>query len=332
MRIAASGICHTDISFIEGWSGAPAVLGHEGAGIIEEAGRRVKGFSAGDQVVLSYLSCGKCASCRRGRPFDCVSFWEANFGMGRLDGSNALSKGVQGHFFGQSSFATHCLATGRNMIKVEKDLPLAMLAPLGCGIQTGAGTIMHSFKVRAGKSVAVFGTGAVGLSAVMASRLVEAGPVIGVDIVPGRLKLAKELGATDVIDAREKDVLDGIKAITGKGVDFVLETTGDAGMAALATEVLNPGGVAGDVTGAALPGAFPGRRKLISIIQGDSVPQKFIPEMIGLYKAGLFPFDRLLRFYDFTEINKAIADAKKGRAIKPVLTMKGQPEKRRGQA
>lgn len=328
VRIVASGICHTDISFIEDWSGAPAVLGHEGAGVVEEVGKNIIGISPGDHVVLSYHSCGRCAPCKKGRPYDCELLWEANFDFSRLDGSNALATGgVQGHFFGQSSFATHSLATSRNMVKVEHDLPLELLAPLGCGIQTGAGTIMHSFNVPVGKSVAIFGTGAVGLSAVMSARIVGADPIIGIDIVPKRLKLATELGATHVIDPKREDIPSRIKAITGRGVDFALDTTGDAQIGRLMIEVLNPRGVAGDVAGAAGGGNLTEGRKFLSIIQGDSVPQTFIPELIKLYKEGRFPFDRLIRYYEFAEINRAIADSKKGSTIKPVLRINGYKNK-----
>lgn len=324
ISISASGICHTDISFIEDWSGAPAVLGHEGAGIVEEVGKDIKGVSPGDHVVLSYEWCGRCGACKKGRPYDCELLWEANFGLRRLDGTNALSKsGVRGHFFGQSSFATLCLATARNMVKVDRDLPLPMLAPLGCGIQTGAGTVMHSFNVRPGKSIAIFGTGSVGLAAVMAARVMGAEPIIGVDIVPKRLKLAVELGATHSIDSRKEDAASRIKAITGRGVDFALDTTGDPLMSRLSVELLNPRGIAGDVTGVVESGTLPGGRRLLSIIQGDSVPQSFIPELIKLYKEGRFPFDRLIRFYELREINRAIADSKKGSTIKPVLRMNG---------
>lgn len=322
VRIRASGICHTDISFIDGWTGEPAVLGHEGAGVVEEAGRDIKDIFPGDHVILSYNSCGGCGACRKGRPFDCELFWEANFDFSRLDGSNALSKsGVRGHFFGQSSFATYSLATARNMVKVGKDLPLDLVAPLGCGIQTGAGAVMHSFKVKEGKSIAVFGTGTVGLAAVMAAHLAGAEPIIGVDIVPKRMKLALELGATHVIDSGREDVASRIKAITGKGVDFALDTSGEALLSSLAVEVLNPWGTAGDVTGIANAGAFPGKRKRLSIIQGDSVPQSFIPELIELHRAGRFPFDRLIKSYEFRDINRAIADSRRGSTIKPVLSM-----------
>ncbi len=321
VRIVASGICHTDIGIIDGWDGAdePVVLGHEGAGVVEETGRKVKGVRRGDHVVLSYQSCGRCRSCRSGRPTECDHFYEANFGFQRLDGSNALHRsGVRGHFFGQSSFATHALATERNLVKVPKGLPLDVLAPLGCGLQTGAGTVFNSLAVPAGASLAVFGTGAVGLAAVMAARIAGADPIIGVDIVPIRLKLARELGATHVINSRRSRVDTRVAVITGGGVDYVVETTGDISMYRLAVDLLNPGGTVALMTGESGRDLTEGR-KTLGIIQGDAVPQRFIPKMIRLYRAGRFPFDRIEKFYDFSGIKRAVADAKKGVAIKPVL-------------
>jgi aryl-alcohol dehydrogenase len=227
--------------------------------------------------------------------------------------------GVRGHFFGQSSFATHSLATERNLVKVSKDLPLKVLAPLGCGLQTGAGTVINSLKVSKGASIAVFGTGAVGLAAVMAARLVGADTIIGVDIKPKRLKLALKLGATHVIDNRSQDITARITDITGSGVDYVVETTGSVKMHQLAIDVLNPHGVVALLTGERGTDSLPGGRKTLGIIQGDAVPQHFIPKLIDLYQAGQFPFDRLLKFYDFSDINQAIADSKRGDTIKPVL-------------
>jgi aryl-alcohol dehydrogenase len=322
VRLVASGVCHTDMDFRDGWTEADGavVLGHEGAGVVERAGKNVKSVKRGDHVVLSYHSCGRCSQCRSGQPAHCQHFWEANFGFQRLDGSNALQRsGVRGHFFGQSSFATHSLATERNLVKVRKDLPLDVLSPLGCGLQTGAGTVMNSLKVSAGASMAIFGTGAVGLAAVMAARLVGAGPIIGVDIKPKRLRLAQDLGVTHAIDNRRQDVSARITDITGGGVDYVVETTGDPQMHRLAIEVLNPHGVVALLTGETGTDSLPEGRKTLGIIQGDAVPQKFIPKLIGLYQAGEFPFDRLLKFYDLSEINRAIADAKRGDTIKPVL-------------
>jgi aryl-alcohol dehydrogenase len=327
VRIVASGICHTDIGIIDDWDGTadPVVLGHEGAGVVEQAGSGVKGIAQGDHVVMSFQSCGRCPPCRHGRPADCERFYQANFGFERLDGSNALERsGIRGHFFGQSSFATRCLATKRNVVIVPRELPLELLAPLGCGLQTGAGTVMNSLAVSAGAGIAVFGTGAVGLAAVMAARIVGAGPIIGVDIVPWRLELALELGATHAIDARREDVAARIAEISGSGVDYVVESTGSTEMERLAVAVLKPKGRVALLTGNMATQSFAGGRKAFGVIQGDAVPQRFIPKLIDLYRAGRFPFDRLVKFYPFTAINRAIADARKGDTIKPVVRI-GDP-------
>ena len=322
VRIVASGICHTDIGFVDGWddTDGPIVLGHEGAGVVEQVGKEVKSVRRGDHVVLSYQSCGRCRKCRSGHPADCDNFYQANFGFARLDGSNALQRsGVRGHFFGQSSFATHVLATERNIVKVSKKLNLEVLAPLGCGLQTGAGTVINSLAVPKGASIAVFGTGAVGLAAVMAARIVGASPIIGVDIKLKRLKLAVELGATHVIDSRRDKAGSRITDITGSGVDYMVETSGDSKLYRLSTDILNPNGTAAFLTGISGPDYLPEGRRALSIIQGDAVPQHFIPKMIALHQAGQFPFDRLLKFYNFSDINSAIADSRRGGAIKPVL-------------
>jgi aryl-alcohol dehydrogenase len=320
VRLNATGICHTDIDFCDDWSGPPAVLGHEGAGTVAEVGKKITAVQPGDHVVLSYQSCGLCRPCRDGHPVHCEHFWEANFGFARLDGSNALARsGVQGHFFGQSSFATYALATERNLVKVQKDLPLKLLAPLGCGLQTGAGTVMNSLNVPKGASIAIFGTGAVGLAAVMAARIIGAAPIIGVDLNPARLKLALELGATQVINSRNEDVASRIKGATGGGVDYVLEITGASSLYHIALEVLKTQGTVALIARPSGSTSLSKGRKTLGIIQGDAVPQDFIPKLIELYRSGLFPFDRLVKFYDFSEINQAIADARNGDTIKPVL-------------
>ena len=322
VRLVASGICRTDIDLCDDWDevDGAVVLGHEGAGVVERIGKRVKGPKPGDHVVLSYQSCGHCRQCRSGRAAHCTRFYELNFDFQRLDGSNGLQRSsVRGHFFGQSSFATHSLATERNLVKVSKDLPLELLAPLGCGLQTGAGTVINSLKVSQGASVAVFGTGAVGLAAVIAARLVSADPIIGVDIKPKRLNLALKLGATHAIDNQRQDVSARITEITGRGVDYVVETTGGPKMHQLAISVLNPHGVVALLTGERGTDSLPEGRRTLGIIQGDAVPQQFIPKLIKLYRAGQFPFDRLVRFYKFRDINQAITDANRGDTIKPVL-------------
>jgi aryl-alcohol dehydrogenase len=329
IRTVASGVCHTDISMVHHWETAdgPLVLGHEGAGIVELTGKKVKAVRPGDHVVLSYQSCGKCRQCKSGRPTKCRRFYDLNFGFHRPDGSNALEQsGIRGHFLGQSSFSSHILATERNMVKVSKKLPLTILAPLGCGMQTGAGTVMNMLHVRKGESIAIFGTGAVGLAAVMAARIVGAYPIIGVDIAPSRLKLALELGATHVINGRKTDVAAGMKKILADGVNYVLETTGNSQMMHLAPEVIKKRGTAAFFTGDGVPDFVPKGIKAVQVVEGDSVPQIFIPKLIKLYQSGRFPFDRLLKFYDFKDINRAMKDSLSGKTIKPVLCMSNEKE------
>ena len=319
VRIVSSGICRTDIDFMDDWDGDPVVLGHEGAGVVEVVGKNVKGARPGDHVVLSYQSCGSCAECRKGHPAGCERFYDLNFGFARMDGSNAYEvSGARGHFFGQSSFATHALATGRNLVKVSKDLDLPLLAPLGCGLQTGAGTVMNSLKVPKGASIAVFGTGSVGLAAIMAASIVGAGPIIAIDKNPRRLDLALELGATHAIDSRTGYPLQPRPYCRprcrlrpgdhGRQHDAQARRCGSEAERHCGTHCR---------TGQSE--SLPGGRKVIGVIQGDAVPQRFIPKLIGLYRAGRFPFDRLVRFYDFKDINEAVADSRKGDTIKPVL-------------
>ncbi|MER6915316.1 NAD(P)-dependent alcohol dehydrogenase [Streptomyces sp. NPDC000594] len=331
VRVAATGVCQTDVHVRDrgGPTPLPAVLGHEGAGVVERAGVAVTTVAPGDHVVMSYQSCGRCRPCRGGSPAYCARTFPANFGGSRLDGTNALREGdrvVHGHFFGQSSFATHALATERNVVRVDHDLPLELLAPLGCGIQTGAGAVLNSLRVPAGSSLVVLGTGTVGLAAVMAARAAGASPVIAVDIVPARLALAAELGAGHTVDALSEDVAERIAKITGGGADFVLEITARPEMLTLAVDALAPLGTAA-LIGGAPPGtraevnmtALLGGRTLRGITQGDSIPQLFIPRLIALYRAGRFPFDRLIQGYRFEEIDQAVADTCDGTVVKPVL-------------
>ncbi len=322
VRIVAVGVCHTDIGTHQRWDPAnqPAVLGHEGAGIVEKAGKNVRSLKVGDHVVLSFASCGQCAQCQGGQAWLCQHFMGLNFGFHRLDGSNALHRsGVRGHFFGQSSFATYAVATEQNAVKVPAHLDLSMLGPLGCGLQTGAGTVMNTLAVRPGASIAIFGSGAVGLAAVMAAKIVGANPVIAVDIKPMRLKLALELGATHVVDSREAGVAEAISRITGNGIDYAVETTGSEHVGKLAVDLLNPEGAAGFMTPGQRPDDLKGGRKAISVTEGSSAPQVFIPRLIEFYRQGQFPFDRLIKFYEFGDINTAIADSIRGDTIKPVL-------------
>jgi aryl-alcohol dehydrogenase len=331
IRIVAAGICHTDLHAHEGrLSPLPIVLGHEGAGIVDAVGEGVTGFAPGDHVVLSGNSCGTCPNCVNNRPSYCDEAMPRSFGGCRSDGSTALSAGgerLHSHFFGQSSFATHAIAPERTAVKVDPSLPLEKLGPLGCGVITGAGSVIEAFRAGAGDTIAIFGVGGVGLSAVMAARLVGASRIVAIDIRKDRLDLARELGATDTIAADEEGLAGKIRAVTGRGVDYSFNTTTVPDVFSVATECLAMRGTAGFVTaprGPWAPPMFPmlaGGRMLRGILGGDAAPRQFIPMLIDYWQQGRFPFDRLLTFYSFDEIERAFADVASGKVIKPVLLM-----------
>jgi len=328
VRIVGTGLCHTDLFFKE-LIPMPAVYGHEGAGIVEKAGKEVTTVKVGDHVVLSYNSCGTCNNCLAGMPFYCVSFTALNYGGSRGDGTMPLSKDgapLYGCFFGQSSFASHALVTERNAVKVPDDIPLELLGPLGCGFQTGAGTVINALKAKAGSSIAVFGTGSVGLSAVMAAKTSECAVIIAVDIKPNRLELAKELGATHAINPDEKNPVEQIQSITGTGANYSIETTALPAVYRQALECLDPIGesillgappIGTEVT-FDMQSILTGKRTR-GVIEGDSIPQQFIPEMIEMYKQGKFPIDKLIKYYPSDEINQAVTDSENGITVKPVI-------------
>lgn len=330
VRIVAAGICHTDLHAHAGrLSPLPIVLGHEGAGIVEAVGDRVRDLAPGDHVLLSGSSCGVCPNCTQGTPSYCDEAMPRNFGGKRLDGTTALATEegapVHSHFFGQSSFATHAIVPERTAVKVDASLPLETLAPLGCGIITGAGSVIESLRVGAGDSIAIFGVGGVGLSAVMAARLVGAERIIAVDLNRDRLDLALQLGATDALPADEGDLVARIRAVTGRGVNFSFNTTTAPAIFSAAIDCLAMRGVAGFVTaprGEWAPPMFQllsGGRMVRGILGGDAAPRQLIPMLIRYWQQGRFPFDRLIRFYPFEQIAQAFADVAAGKVIKPVL-------------
>lgn len=332
IRTVATGICQTDAHVREQAYATPLplVLGHEGAGIVEKTGDGVTDVKSGDRVALSYPSCGHCNYCLSGHGPYCEHGFDLSFGGSRLDGTNAMH-GVHGHFFGQSSFATHVIATERNTVKVPADVPLELMGPLGCGMQTGAGAVLNALQVPAGASIAVFGTGGVGLAAVMAARIAGASTIIAVDINADRLALAEELGATHSINGSKEQTYNRIIDIVPGGVDYVLEVTAQPHMLKLAIDVLSLMGTAALVGGAPAGteasvdmNQLLNGRVLRGVVQGDATPQIFIPKLIRWYREGRFPFDRLVAFYDFEDIEQAFADAKSGATIKPILRI-GEP-------
>lgn len=339
VRIVATGVCHTDISVIQRPFpvAQPIVLGHEGAGVVESVGRSVTKVRPGDRVVLSFNFCGRCESCASHAPSYCEYFFGSNFLGQRPDGSTALSRRgqpVRHNFFGQSSFATHCIATEHNVVKVPDSVPdtlFPLLGPLGCGIQTGAGAIVNVLRPGLGQSVAVFGTGAVGLAAVMAARALGAGTIVAVDKLDSRLELALQLGATHVINAGSTPAVAAeIKRLTGgRGVDVSLDTTAVSAVLRQAIDALAPLGRCGFVGGAPVGTSLEvdvrdmmlQGKTLRGIVEGDSNADAFIPALIRMQEQGRFPFERLMRTYPLEQVQAAIDDARTGVTVKPVLLM-----------
>jgi aryl-alcohol dehydrogenase len=331
VRIVGSGVCHTDLVARDQYMPVPlpAVFGHEGSGVVERTGSRVTKVTQGDHVVLSYLSCGVCPSCRKGATTYCLDFPRFNFTGARPDGSPTMKKNneiIHSAFFGQSSFASHALATERNVVKVRKDVPLEILGPLGCGFQTGAGGVINSLRPGAGSSIAIFGAGSVGQSAVMAANASGCTTIIAVDVNGGRLKMAQEFGATHVINPDQAEPVGEIQKITGPGVEYSLECTGIPKVFRQAVDALTPTGVCG-LIGVAPFGveasldmqSILNGRTIRGIVEGDSIPDLFIPRLIELYMQGRFPFNRMINFYPFDQINQAAEDSEQGRTLKAVL-------------
>ncbi|UXY18066.1 NAD(P)-dependent alcohol dehydrogenase [Streptomyces cynarae] len=334
VRMVATGLCHTDLGVASGGLPfpLPGVLGHEGAGIVEAVGPGVTGVEPGDHVVLSFTSCGGCRNCRDGHPAYCATWLPLNLiGGRRADGSSTISRDgtpLGGHFFGQSSFAERALVDERSLVKVDPEVPLASIAPLGCGVQTGVGAVWNVLRPRAGSTLVVLGAGAVGLSAVMAAALTPAARIIAVDRVGERLALAKELGATHTVDAAEADLADALALLTdGQGADGVVETTGSVAvlrqgadaLAARGTLVVVGAPPFGTEVALDVNGLLPGKQ-IVGITLGDSETQTFIPALVQLVKEGRLPLDRLIGTYPFAEIDQAVRDMSAGKTIKPVLT------------
>jgi len=333
VRVAGVGMCHTDLVVRDQYfpTPLPAVLGHEGAGVVEKVGAKVTKVAVGDHVVLSYASCGVCANCQSGQYGYCPDLYGRNFSGGRPDGSTPCTD-CDGHpvsacFFSQSSFADYAIATERNVVKIPSDVPVELMGPLGCGIQTGAGAVINALKPRGGSSIAIFGAGSVGLAAVMAAKVVGCAQIIVVDLNEQRLELAKELGATHTINAGSGDTVAAIQDITGgEGVQYSLEATGLPKVVRQAVDCLRLTGTCGVIGVAPLGteitldmnGILFGRT-VRGIIEGDSVPDIFIPQMVELWRQGRFPFDRLIRKYKLTEIEDAVRDSESGAVLKAVL-------------
>ncbi|WP_419402879.1 NAD(P)-dependent alcohol dehydrogenase [Mycobacteroides abscessus] len=327
VAVAGVGFCHTDLLPRTASIPLPLVCGHEGAGVVTKTGSAVTDIAVGDHVVLSFDWCGECRSCLVGRPASCTTFFARNMSGrtadGRTNARDFAGKAVSARWFGQSSFADVAVAPARSAIKVDHDLPLELLGPLGCGFQTGAGAIFNSLAVQHSSSIVIVGAGAVGLSAILAAAIAGAETIVAVDLNRSRLALASECGATHVLDGIAHDHGAHLRKVTG-GADYVLDTTGVPAVIGAAINALSPVGVCG------LVGAQQGDlcidpmqlaigRTVKGIIEGDAVPREFVPRLLELWRQGLFPFDQLITKFPLVDIAEAEEAVRKGDVIKPVL-------------
>ncbi|WP_322769628.1 NAD(P)-dependent alcohol dehydrogenase [Frankia sp. Cr1] len=334
VRLVAAGVCHTDLTVAGGGLPfpLPGVLGHEGAGVVESVGSGVSRVQPGDHVLLSFTSCGRCGNCRDGHPAYCATWLPMNLlGGVRADGSSTITRAqdaIGGHFFGQSSFSRHALVDERSVVKVDADVALNLIAPLGCGVQTGAGAVWNILNPRPGATIAVTGAGSVGLSAIMAAALTPATRIIAVDRIEQRLRLAVQLGATDVVNATDGGVAEQLAEITGgAGVDGVVETTGNTAVLRTAIDCLAARGTA-VIVGAPPFGsevaldvnAMLGGRQVVGITLGDSETERLLPVLVALVRSGRMPVQKLITEYGFSQIQTAVDDMVAGKTIKPVLT------------
>jgi aryl-alcohol dehydrogenase len=332
VEIAGAGICHTDLVLRQGWLAGdwPIVLGHEGAGVVTAVGPGVRGVAVGDHVVLSFDSCGGCRNCLDGHPAYCDTFHPRNM-AGRGDGepqARAQSgEEVVSRWFGQSSFASHVLATARNVVVIDRDVPLELAGPLGCGFLTGAGAVSNVLRMRPGDSLVVIGTGSVGIAAALAAASAGAARVVAVDLQQARLDLAAELCATHVIgapDATEASRLTAAILGTGGPVTHAFDTTGHPAAIRAAVDALDARGICAVAGGQRHdlvlgPQSLSRGRALTAIYEGDAVPQIEIPRLAQLWRQGRLPLEKLVTTYPLTAINDAERDMTAARVLKPVL-------------
>jgi len=332
VKMVATGVCHTDLHFIKGEmpQPLPVVLGHEGAGIVEEVGPGVTTLQPGDHVVLMVAySCGKCRYCVSGQPAMCPE-WLAFHMIGSLpDGTKRLRKGDQelNHFFSQSSFAEYAVVHERTAVKVRNDAPLDKVCLLGCGVTTGIGAVLNTAGIKAGDSIVIYGCGGVGLSGVMAAKLAGAGALIAVDTVEMKLEKAKEMGADYVINASQEDPPQKVMEILGGGADHAVECIGNVNVMAQAFASIHNGGkcvVAGMAPLGAMMSVAPFEfllgKTITGSVQGHIRAAIDVPKYTDLYMSGKLPVDKLIsRYYALDQLNEALEALEKGEVVRSVI-------------
>jgi alcohol dehydrogenase len=336
VRIEAAGVCHSDVSVVDGSRvrPLPMALGHEAAGVVEEAGPGVRDVKAGDHVVLTFVpSCGLCAECSSGRPALCIPAAAAN-GAGTLLHGPSLLRDREGkpihHHLGVSGFARHAVVARESAVVVPRDVPLPTAALFGCAVLTGAGAVLNTAGVRPGQSVAIFGLGGVGLASVMGAAVASAWPIVAVDPVEAKRRLALELGATAAFAPEQAE--QAIKDLTGGGVDVAFEAAGVPAVLEAAFKATRRGGTTVAMglphpsKTLSLPAlAFAGMgQALVGSYMGSSAPQRDIPRYLALWRARKMPVDRLQSAsLPLDRINEAFESLAAGVAVRQVLLPHG---------
>ncbi len=333
VRVVAAGLCHSDLSVINGDRPRPMpmALGHESAGIVEQLGEDVTDLEIGDHVVMVFMpSCGHCIPCAEGRPALCEPGAVANGAGTLLSGKRRLHcDGADiNHHLGVSGFATHCVVSRRSVIKVDKSLPLDEAALFGCAVLTGVGAVVNTGRMQPGETAAVIGLGGVGLSSVLGAVASGARQIIAIDLSDDKLGLARQLGATHTVNARDADAAEQVRKISGGGVDFAFEMAGAVRAMELAYKITKRGGTT--ITAGLPP---PGAALAVPIVQlvaeertlkgsyiGTCVPTRDIPRFVALYQAGKLPVDRLMSGkLKLDDINEGFDRLHEGKAVRQVI-------------
>ncbi len=335
VRMAAGGVCHSDLHAMTGHlvASLPAILGHEGSGIVTDVGPGVTSVKPGDHVIpLWRLSCGSCEYCSGGRPALCPEGTQIRMTGRLLDGSTRFTldgKEIK-HFAGVSTFSEYSVIPARAVLKIPDDFPLDRAALLGCAVITGVGAVFNCARVRPGSSVAVFGAGGIGLNVIQGAAIAGAEKIIAVDVLPNKLEFARQFGATHTINGASGNAVEQIKALTdGKGVEYAFEAIGLPATMRQAYDSLRKRGmavvigVAPMTTEVSVPvmTLVYEERILTGSVYGSSRPAIDIPKLIALYRGGKLKLDELLtRRYPFAEINEAYGALERGEVARSVVT------------
>ena len=333
VKVAAAGLCHSDLSVIDGNRPRPTpmVLGHEAAGVVQELGPGVEDLSVGDHVVMVFVpSCGHCLPCSEGRPALCEPGAVANGAGTLLSGARRLHRNGDDvhHHLGVSAFAEYATVSRRSLVKIDRELPLDEAALFGCAVLTGVGAVINTARVPAGSSVAVLGLGGVGLSSLLGAVAVGARRVVAVDLSDNKLGLARQLGATDTFNAGGANAVEEIRAATGGGVEFAFEMAGSVRAMDLAYKITRRGGTT--VTAGLPPPTHTFALPQVNLVAeertvkgsyiGTCVPNRDVPRYIELYRRGKLPVDRLMSSrLKLDEINIGFDRLHEGKAVRQVV-------------